>query len=145
MVAIKYADLLDAFEFVSFGAPFESSAFICADTGAIHWTSDTLELDEEVPDDLETAERYIAIPHKNDLTLGRDLVLSFVDQALPDDHGTVAGFFRSKGAYSRFKQLLESRGVLDAWHLFEANAVEAALRQWCEESGIQLSPAQPEA
>ena len=145
MVAIKYADLLDAFDFVSFGAPFESSAFICANTGAIYCRSDTLELDEEVPEDLETSDRYIAIPHKNDLNLGRDLVLSFVDQTLPDDYNTVAGFFRSKGAYSRFKQLLESRGVLETWYTFEANAVEAALRQWCEENSIQLSPAQPEA
>jgi hypothetical protein len=31
------------------------------------------------------------------LNLGRDLVLFFVDQELPDDHGTVTGFFRSKG------------------------------------------------
>lgn len=145
MVAIKYADLLDAFEFVSAGAPFESRAFICADTGLIYCTSDTLELDEDVPEDLETSDRYIAIPHRNDLNLGRELVLSFVDQALPDDYGTVAGFFRSKGAYSRFKQLLESRGVLETWYLFEANAVEAALREWCEENRIQLSPAQPEA
>ena len=140
MVAIKYADLLDAFEFVSFGAPFESSAFICADTGVIYCTSDTLELDEKVPEDLETSDRYIAIPHKNDLNLGRDLVLSFVDQALSEDYGTVAGFFRRKGAYSRFKQLLESRGALEAWFTFEANAVEAALRQWCEENRIQLQP-----
>ena len=145
MVAIKYADLLDAFDFVSFGAPFESCAFICANTGAIYCRSDTLELDEEVPEDLETSDRYIAIPHKNDLNLGRDLVLSFVDQTLPDDYNTVAGFFRSKGAYSRFKQLLESRRVLETWYTFEANAVEAALRQWCEENSIQLSPAQPEA
>jgi hypothetical protein len=139
VVAIKYADLRDAFDFVSFGAPFESSAFICADTGVIYRRSETLELDEDVPEDLETSGRYIAIPHKNDLNLGRDLVLSFVDQALPDDHGIVAGFFRSKGTYSRFKQLLESRGVLEAWYTFEANAVEAALRQWCEENGIQLA------
>ncbi|MDP3823084.1 MAG: UPF0158 family protein [Burkholderiales bacterium] len=145
MVTIKYADLLDAFEFVSFGDPFESSAFICADTGVIYCMSDTLELDEEVPEDLETSDRYIAIPHKNELNLGRKLVLSFVDQALPNDYNTVAGFFRRKGAYSRFKQLLESRGVLDAWYLFETHAVEAALRQWCEDNSIQLSPAQPEA
>lgn len=145
MVAIKYADLLDAFDFVSFGAPFESRAFICADTGVIYCASDSLELDEEVPEDLETSDRYIAIPHKNDLNLGRDLALSFVDQALPDDYNTVVGFFRRKGAYSRFKQLLEPRGALDAWFAFEAHAVEAALRQWCEENDVQLSPAQPKA
>ena len=145
MVAIKYSDLLDAFELVSASAAFESRAFICTDTGVIYCTSDTLELDEEVPEDLDTSDRYIAIPHKNALNLGRDMVLSFVDQTLPDDYGAVAGFFRSKGAYSRFKRLLESRGVLEAWYLFEANAVEAALRQWCEENSIQLSSAQPEA
>lgn len=145
MVAIKYADLRDAFDFVNFGDPFESSAFICADTGVIYRRSDTLELDEEVPEDLETSDRYIAIPHKNELNLGRDLVLSFVDQALPNDYNTVAGFFRSKGAYSRFKQLLESRGVLNAWYLFETHAVEAALRQWCDENKVQPSPVQPEA
>ena len=144
MVAIKYADLLDAFEFVSFGDPFESSAFICVDAGVIYCTSDTLELDEEVPEDLETSDRYIAIPHKNELNLGRDLALSFVDQALPNDYNTVAGFFRRKGAYSRFKQLLESRGVLNAWYLFETHAVEVALRQWCDENNVQLSPAQAE-
>lgn len=143
MVAINYADLLDAFEFVSFGALFENSAFICVDTGVIYCTSDTLELDEEVPEDLETSERYIAIPHKNELNLGRDLALSFVDQALPNDYNTVAGFFRRKGAYSRFKQLLESRGVLNAWYLFETHAVEVALRQRCDENNVQLSSAQP--
>lgn len=143
MVTIKYSDLRDAFDFISSGDPFDSSAFICADTGVIYCTSDTLELDEEVPEDLETSDRYIAVPHKNELNLGRDLVLSFVDQALPDDYGTVAGFFRRKGAYSRFKQLLESRGVLEAWYTFEAHAVEAALRQWCEVNDVHPTPAPP--
>ena len=145
MVAIQYADLRDAFDFISFGVPFESNAFLCVDTGVIYCTSDAGELDEEVPDDLETSDRYIAIPHKNDLNLGRDLALSFAEQELPDDYDTVAGFFRSKGAYGRFKQLLESRGVLEAWYAFEGRAVEAALRRWCDDNGIPLSPAQPEA
>lgn len=61
MVAIQYADLHAAFEFVSFGAPLDCSAFICVDTGLIYCTSDTLELDAEVPEDLETSDRYIAI------------------------------------------------------------------------------------
>ena len=145
MVAIKYPDLRDAFDFVSFGAPFESNAFLCVDTGVIYCTSNTGELDEEVPDDLETSDRYIAIPHKNDLNLGRDLALSFADQELPDDRATVAGFFRRKGAYSRFKQWLESRDILEAWYAFESQATEAALRRWCEDNDIQLSAAQPEA
>ena len=30
------------------------------------------------PADLETSDRYIAVPHKNELGLGRDLALSFI-------------------------------------------------------------------
>ena len=89
------AELLDAFEFVSSGAPFEHSAYICADTGAIYWASSMIDLEEKVPDNLETSDRYIAVPHKNDLNLGRNLALFFVEQELPDDYNTVAGFFRT--------------------------------------------------
>ncbi|MFC5521636.1 hypothetical protein [Polaromonas jejuensis] len=52
MVAIKCADLRDAFDFVSFGTPVDSRAFIRPDTGVIDCGSDTLELDEAVPEDL---------------------------------------------------------------------------------------------
>ena len=139
MITVKYAELLDAFEFVSSGAPFEHSAYICADTGAIYWASSMIELEEKVPDNFETSDRYIAVPHKNDLNLGRNLALSFVEQELPDDYNTVAGFFRNRGAYSRFKDLLESRGELEKWYMFEASAMETALREWCQENGVPLS------
>jgi hypothetical protein len=34
--------------------------------------------------------------------------------------------------------MLESYGMLDKWYAFEESAVEEALREWCQESGIQL-------
>ena len=46
-------------------------------------------------------------------------------------------FFGSRGAYARFKQLLESEGVLEKWSKFEADSVEQALRDWCAENDIQ--------
>jgi hypothetical protein len=46
------------------------------DTGAIYWISEPNPLEEEVPDDLETSDRHIAIPHKNDLDLGSSSNLS---------------------------------------------------------------------
>jgi hypothetical protein len=69
MVTIKYDDLSAAFDFVTFAAPFEHRAFVSLDTGAIHWISETTLIDEkDLPDDLETSDRYIAVPHKNDPT-----------------------------------------------------------------------------
>jgi len=50
----------------------------------------------------------------------------------------VEDIFRRRGAYGRFKSLLERRGVLDEWYAYEARHRESALRQWCAENGIAL-------
>jgi hypothetical protein len=138
-VSVNATDLRTTFEFVSAGAPFEHNAYICLDTGKIYWQSISAGLEEEValPEDLETSDRYIAVPHKNDLSLGRRLALAFVAQELPDDYDTVAGFFRRRGAYGRFKKLLHARSMLQPWYVFEDRAMEKALLAWCEETGIR--------
>lgn len=139
-VSVNGTDLRLAFDFVSAGAPYECSAYICLDTGKIHWKSDAGVLgneEEELPEDLETSDRYLAVPHKNDLNLGRRLALAFVDQELPDDSDIVAGFFRRRGAYARFKDLLHARGMLQQWYEFENRTTEEALLAWCDENGIQ--------
>jgi hypothetical protein len=51
----------------------------------------------------------------------------------------VATFFRKRGAYGRFKDLLERKGLLEAWYEYEAQAVEQALRTWSAENGLQLT------
>ena len=103
MVAVSYDDLLLAFDFVSDGSLMENNAYISIDTGQIYWTSDLNPTEDEVPDDLETSDRYIAIPHKNELDLGRNLALRFVTYELPERYGHAKAFFRSRGAYARFK------------------------------------------
>jgi hypothetical protein len=138
MLAVKYEDLQEAFDFVSSAAPMEHSAHISLDTGAIYWMSDVNPLEEEVPDDLETSNRYIAVPHKNDLDLGSHLALRFAAEEMPDRYAQIEGFFRHRGAYARFKQLLDAEGCLDRWHTFEAEATERALRNWCAENDIQV-------
>jgi len=110
---VKYEDLSVAFDFVSFAAPMEHQAYISIDTGTIYWISELNPLEEEIPEDLETSDRYIAIPHKNDLDLGSDLALRFAAAELPDRYNMVAQFFRHRGAYARFKELLASEGSLE--------------------------------
>jgi hypothetical protein len=91
----------------------------------------------EDADDLDR-DQCIEIPHKNDLDLGRNLVFEFVEEHLPDDYERVRQFFRRKGAYSRYKELLEQRGLLETWYDIENSREEQALRQWCEENEIEL-------
>jgi hypothetical protein len=139
VVAVRYEDLLAAFDFVSFAAPMEHQAYISIDTGTIYWISELNPLEEEVPEDLETSDRYIAIPHKNDLDLGSDLALRFAASELPDRYNMVAQFFRHRGAYARFKDLLASEGSLDKWYAFEAESTERALRDWCTSNDISVT------
>jgi hypothetical protein len=113
-VSVNAEELRTTFEFVSFGAPLEHSAYICVDTGKIYYYSVSAGLeDEDLPENLETSDRYIAVPHKNDLGLGRRLALAFVDQELSDEYDTVANYFGRRGAYGRFKALLHARGMLE--------------------------------
>ena len=136
-VSVNATELRTTFEFVSAAAPSEHAAYICLDTGKIYFQAVGLEEEEDLPEDLEIADRYIAVPHRNDHDLGRRLALAFADQELPGDYDTVAGFFRRRGAYGRFKDLLQARGKLQSWYEFEDRATEKALLAWCEVNGIQ--------
>ncbi len=141
LVTVDRTEFFIAYEFVSFGGFGENMAYISLDTGKIHLVSASVDMMEEeaVPDDLETSDRYIAMPHKNELGLGRDLALRFAARELPDDHHAVKDMFRRKGAYRNFRRLLETRDVLQRWYDFENRETEDALNIWCEENGIQLA------
>jgi hypothetical protein len=137
VVAIKYDELSEAFDFVSFGEPTQHQAYLNRTTGKIYWVSEVIE-EDELPEDLDESDQYIAIPHKNDLDLGTSLALRFAAESLPDQYRRIEGFFRSRGAYSRFKDLLTAQGRLEEWYAFEAKCTEAALRKWCEENDIPV-------
>lgn len=134
-MAIEFKDILEAFEFVSFGQIYECRAFLNKETGSIHFHSEFGDYDEELPEDIDD-EKYIAIPHKIELGLGKELALDFAYQCLPNEAETIESFFRRRGAYSRFKELLEHKGLLDKWYEFESRAQAEALRSWCEANEI---------
>ncbi|MBZ0170513.1 MAG: UPF0158 family protein [Kofleriaceae bacterium] len=109
------------------------------DSGKIYWMSELNPIEEEeIPDDLETADRYLEIPHKHDMDLGQRLVFRFVEARLPHQCNRVSDIFRHRGAYGRFKELLATEGCLDEWYAFEAEATEQALTAWCRANDIQL-------
>jgi hypothetical protein len=71
--------LRDAFDFVSAGQAFDHSPYISLDTGRIYWRSRETDLEEEdLPDDIDDSDRYLAVPSQRDLGLGRRLALAFV-------------------------------------------------------------------
>jgi hypothetical protein len=100
---------------------------------------DADEPDDELPDDIDDEEKYIPLPDKRELDLGKPLVLDFTRECLPDDFDEVRQFFSKRGAYPKFKALLSRRGAIDRWHAFEAEATERALRDWCASNAIDIA------
>ena len=135
---VSFLDLLLAFEFVNSGGMGENQAYLDRQSGKIYWHSEFGDNDEELPDDIDD-KKYILIPDKRELDLGKPLVLDFAREFLPDDYDEVRRIFSRRGAYRRYKDLLVRRGALDLWYDFSNKAEEAALREWCMENGIDLS------
>src|SRR4051794_3766995 len=141
---VSFKEILEAFEFAATdGGMFgEHTALLCRHTGKIYLNieyADDPELNDELPEDFENEEKYIAIPNKRELDLGKPLVLAFAREILPDDFDEVRYIFSKRGAYQKFKSLLARRNAIDRWHEFESKATEQALRDWCELNSIVIA------
>jgi len=141
---VMFKRLLDAFEFSTFGLNDEFHAVINLDTGTVHsWTDMDLEDNDEAledgkPADLDSSDRYLDLPSKYDLNLGRRLVFDFAEQEIPQHLDQISSIFHGRGAYRRFKDFLGARNLLECWYAFETHATEAALRAWCDAYEIKL-------
>lgn len=133
---VSYDDIENAFIFVSMDQQFMHNAYLCAETGEIFYTSEIGDSDE-LPEDIDDPDKYIAIPHKNELNLGKALVIEFISKYLPEEMERVYSIFRHKGAYSRYKELLESKGALEDWYKFEKERQKVTLKEWCRQNGIK--------
>jgi hypothetical protein len=137
--AIKLSDLVEAFEFVSFAAVGEHHAYICRRTGKIIFSSEMVEIEEnDLPEDLDDSMQYQEVPHRREFDLGKRLALSFVEEEIPGYLLQVREMFSRRGAYGRFKQLLQTNGIIEKWYAFEQSEIETVLKAWCDEVGINL-------
>jgi len=135
---ISFDDIENAFFFVSMDQQLMNNTYLCRETGELFYSSEMGDSDE-LPEDIDDPEKYIAIPHKNELDLGKALVLEFTSRYLPEELDEVSSIFRRKGAYSRYKDLLERKGALEDWYQFEDERRDSALREWCRENHIELT------
>ena len=136
-MAISFSDIEDAFFFVSMDQQYMHNAYLCKETGEMFYASEIGDSDE-LPEDIDDLEKYIAIPHKNELDLGKTLVIEFTSTYLPEELKKVYLIFRHRGAYSRYKDLLESKDALEDWYKFENERQKVALKEWCQENNIEI-------
>ena len=138
-----FKDIQEAFDFADLrGSLGENRAFFCRRTSKVYLHSESSDFDglfDELPNDIEDEEKYLAIPDKRELGLGKPLVLDFAREYLPVDFDEVQYIFNKSGAYRKFRALVTRRNVLERWYEFEAKATERALRDWCELHSITLT------
>ncbi len=134
---MKFQDIEIAFDFVSMDQPYMHTAYVSRTTGKTYFNSEMGDFDE-FPKDIEDNDDYVAIPHKNDLDLGKRLVWKFVAQEIPGFTDKLRIFFSRRGAYSRYKEFLVEIGLLEKWYEFEDSKTKEALLKWCNENKIEI-------
>ncbi|WP_028134505.1 hypothetical protein [Bradyrhizobium japonicum] len=137
----KFAKIREAFEFANTSGDMGIfRAYVCRQSGETYYWADEMYSEplDELPDDIEDATKYVRLPDKRDLDLGKPLVLAFVREFLPGDFDDVRYFINKRGGYSKFKALLARGRAIERWHAFENEATEQALREWCKEEEISI-------
>lgn len=131
---VRFEDLLLAVEGDLSGA---GQAYVSRVTGQVHVAMPDFE--EELPEDIDDESIYLQLPTRRDLDLGKPLVIAFTKEFLPSDVELVYAFFRKKGAYRAFSELLHRRQKTKEWYAYQAAATERAVLEWCLDHGITLS------
>ncbi len=96
--------------------------------------------EEEISEDIHNSDRYLPVPDKRDLDLGKQLAFDFAAQYLAQHYDDVRDMFRRQGAYRRFKDFLERKDMLEKWYVYSDEQVAKALGEWCEAAGLSVGP-----
>lgn len=112
-------------------------AVVDTETGNIYYRSEFGGYDEISESEINW-DKVLSIPHKNDLDLGQDLVIRFIDRYLPEAFDQVRTYFQHPGAYQKYKNLLSSKGLLQKWYDFENKEEKEKLVLWCKDHGIEI-------
>jgi hypothetical protein len=135
---ISIEDLQLALDWASDTSGTDAMAYVCRSTGRIYMVSTEHE-DPDMPEDIDDEAKYPVVPSRHDLRLGRRLAVRFAQEQLPERVDDIYDIFSKRGAYSRFKDMLQQARKLDDWYAFEDQAVVVALREWADVHELTLA------
>ena len=135
---VAFSELLYAFEFISSDPVFGNSARVNRETGAVHWHSDwDLEL-YGLPKDIEDDQKYLELPDPRDLDLGKPLVMRFAADGWTITTTRSPTSFPARAPIAASRISLSGSAPSISWYAYESEAREKALREWCEDNGIEV-------
>jgi hypothetical protein len=137
-VKAKLSDIIDAINFIS--GDSSCKGFIHLESGKVYLRPEYLSaIDlEKLPSDLNDTDLYLPLPSKNDLGLGSQLPVYFVEEYATDFYNEVQAMFRHQGALGRFKDWADRHQLLATWYRFEKECSEKEIKAWCRMHKISL-------
>ncbi len=130
-------DLHLAVEFVTGAGSYGVEAYIDLRSGAILYGGSGAE--EPLPKGIHNKKRYLRVPTRKELGLGRDDALAFTEQHTPQLMERAEYIFNAAGAFDRFKHLMREHGLLDAWYAYQDQRLWEELEAWAEMHDLRLS------
>ena len=134
---INIQQIIEGVELRSFGQEWEYEGYLDKETGELYFDPSCAVDLEPLPEDIED-EKYVALPHKKELGLGKELVLKFAASHIPQDYKKIESMFSQRGAYARFKDYLANQDMLDQWYEYEKQALHDAVKAWCQSEEIDF-------
>lgn len=117
---------------------FIAAACVDRRTGEVHWVGGHDPIENALPDDVDGDPNYPRVPDKHDLDLGNRLAFRCARDCALELMDAVHDAFRRCGAWSRFKDMLDAKDLLQAWYEYENQATVEALSDWAEGEGFAV-------
>ena len=137
MHRISREDLNLAVEHVTGGQAYGAAAYVDRHSGAILWGGDGME--EPLPHDIDDEERYLPVPSRKELGLGRGDAIAFTAEHAPQLLDSAEAIFYRAGAFQRFKALMHDPGLLPQWYAHQDERLWEALEEWAEKQEVHLA------
>lgn len=92
--------------------------------------------DDIDPEDFE-GDEYVSLPSQRDLN-EYDIMAEFADTVKnPHQRELLVVALNGRGAFRRFKDVVNNAGIDDAWYAYRGKALLNLAREWCEENDIR--------
>ena len=135
---VSLKDIREAFEFVCAGGGGEHQAFLCKQSGKLYCHSDLCDDLDILPNDIDDTEKFLQIPDKKELDLGKPLALDFRPPIPARRLRRRSTIFQQKG---RLRQILRICWVEGACSISgtisRRKPRKEHLRMWCDLNSIE--------
>ncbi|MDD3169063.1 MAG: UPF0158 family protein [Eubacteriales bacterium] len=86
-------------------------------------------------DVLVSDDNYLALPDRYEVN-EYNIMEEFCLQLLPPKSEVFLNAIRGRGAFRRFRDLLERYGILEQWYNFEQQSLTEIAREWCRKNEV---------